>query len=533
MQVVGRARLGAFLRCFGRPGALPGALMTVCRPVIAPSSQNRCETLITQLLTMPARALRTGGAGAVRRRRGPGGAASPFHLVATPVYSGLLPFFAMPRLRSIVELLRCLRCGRYLTIPMMEPDFRRVEPPAAPCCTCRSGRRDRLGNRREIATIQGGAMADYYGTDTVVSELREDGLLIIRINRPDVANALNGVTSKAMENIMNNAETDPAVRAIIVTGTGKVFCAGEDLSELSEGGECQTVTEHGFGGLTARLCSKPVIAACNGSAAGGGMEIALSCDMVVAAENAKFGCTEVGLGIIASTGGIVRLARDINRKDCMELLLTGKKIKAPEAQGSRPDQLRRAGRRGHGPRYRAGRRVPEERPPSPSSGRRTSCTPPTRCPKRMPCATPTPRTASWRRPPTASKARPLSSRSARRFGRASNSPFSIHSVRAGIRAAIRHVPGLRSPGTFHWRTEQDERNDRSARAGNGRAARRPDDYWGDASFALSSPRRHAPPGAGRRQLTPRSTSRRRTSCTRRPSIRSRRSRRSEQPWPFR
>ena len=64
-------------------------------------------------------------------------------------------------------------------------------------------------------------MADYYGTDTVVSELREDGLLIIRINRPDVANALNGVTSKAMENIMNNAETDPAVRAIIVTGTGR------------------------------------------------------------------------------------------------------------------------------------------------------------------------------------------------------------------------------------------------------------------------------------------------------------------------
>ncbi|MFR7649801.1 MAG: enoyl-CoA hydratase/isomerase family protein, partial [Eggerthella lenta] len=144
--------------------------------------------------------------------------------------------------------------------------------------------------------------------------------------------ALNGVTSKAMENIMNNAETDPAVRAIIVTGTGKVFCAGEDLSELSEGGECQTVTEHGFGGLTARLCSKPVIAACNGSAAGGGMEIALSCDMVVASERAKFGCTEVGLGIIASTGGLVRLARDINRKDCMELLLTGKKIKADEAK---------------------------------------------------------------------------------------------------------------------------------------------------------------------------------------------------------
>lgn len=175
-------------------------------------------------------------------------------------------------------------------------------------------------------------MADYFGCETVVSDLREDGLLIMRINRPDSANALNGVTSDAMENIMNHAEKDPAVRAVIVTGTGKVFCAGEDLSELSGGGESQTVTEHGFGGITARLFSKPIIAACNGSAAGGGMEIALSCDMVVAAENAKFGCTEVGLGIIASTGGVVRLARDINRKDAMELLLTGKKIKAPEAK---------------------------------------------------------------------------------------------------------------------------------------------------------------------------------------------------------
>lgn len=176
-------------------------------------------------------------------------------------------------------------------------------------------------------------MADFHGTQEVVTDLREDGVLIMRINRPEKRNAINAVTSAAMEDIMNKAEKDKRVRVIVVTGTGeKVFCAGEDLSELSEGGECQTVTEHGFGGITARLCSKPIIAACNGSAAGGGMEIALSCDMVVAAENAKFGCTEVGLGIIASTGGIVRLARDINRKDCMELLLTGKKIKAPQAK---------------------------------------------------------------------------------------------------------------------------------------------------------------------------------------------------------
>ena len=174
-------------------------------------------------------------------------------------------------------------------------------------------------------------MSDYFGTDTVLSELRSDGLLIITINRPDSANALNGATSRAMENIMNHAEEDKGVRAIIITGAGKVFCAGEDLSELSDGGECQTVTEHGFGGITARLCSKPLIAAVNGSAAGGGMEIAMSCDIVVANERAKFGFTEVGLGIIASTGGLVRMAKDVNRKVAMELLLTGRRIKASQA----------------------------------------------------------------------------------------------------------------------------------------------------------------------------------------------------------
>ncbi len=294
-------------------------------------------------------------------------------------------------------------------------------------------------------------MADYHGTDTVVSELREDGLLIIRINRPEVANALNGVTSKAMENIMNNAETDPAVRAIIVTGTGKVFCAGEDLSELSEGGECQTVTEHGFGGLTARLCSKPVIAACNGSAAGGGMEIALSCDMVVASERAKFGCTEVGLGIIASTGGLVRLARDINRKDCMELLLTGKKIKADEAKALGLVNYV----------------VPAEEVMDKAIELAEQCL------KNAPLALKwtkyivhaadqmseedamrysTPPTASSRRPPTASRARPPSSRSATRSGRAAKPfpPASGLSV-ARRRKALRHPAPEHAPGPFRAR----------------------------------------------------------------------------------
>ena len=135
-------------------------------------------------------------------------------------------------------------------------------------------------------------MADFHGTQEVVTDLREDGVLIMRINRPEKRNAINAVTSAAMEDIMNKAEKDKRVRVIVVTGTGeKAFCAGEDLSELSSGGECMTVTDHGFGGITDRLCPKPTICAVNGVAAGGGMEIAVSCDIVVAAEHARFGLT--------------------------------------------------------------------------------------------------------------------------------------------------------------------------------------------------------------------------------------------------
>ena len=115
-----------------------------------------------------------------------------------------------------------------------------------------------------------------------------------------------------MEDILNSAEKDKDVRVIIITGSGeKSFCAGEDLSELSESGECQTVLEHGFAGITNRLSSKPIICA---------------------SKNARFGLPEVKVGLIASTGGIVRLARELPRKIAMELCLTGKLIYAEEAK---------------------------------------------------------------------------------------------------------------------------------------------------------------------------------------------------------
>lgn len=175
-------------------------------------------------------------------------------------------------------------------------------------------------------------MINYYGTEEVLSQLSDNGILTITINRPEKRNAINAKTSQAMENILNYAEKDKAVRVIIITGAGeKSFCAGEDLSELSESGECQTVLEHGFAGITNRLSSKPIIAAVNGTAVGGGLEIALACDLIVAAKTARFGLPEVKVGLIASTGGIVRLARELPRKVAMELCLTGKLIYAEEA----------------------------------------------------------------------------------------------------------------------------------------------------------------------------------------------------------
>ena len=176
-------------------------------------------------------------------------------------------------------------------------------------------------------------MRNYFGTEEVLSQLSDAGILTITINRPEKRNAINAKTSQAMEDILNNAEKDNDVRVIIITGSGeKIFCAGEDLSELSESGECQTVLEHGFAGITNRLSSKPIICAVNGTAVGGGMEIAMACDIIVAAKSARFGLPEVKVGLIASTGGIVRLARELPRKIAMELCLTGKLIYAEEAK---------------------------------------------------------------------------------------------------------------------------------------------------------------------------------------------------------
>lgn len=166
---------------------------------------------------------------------------------------------------------------------------------------------------------------------TVLTELK-DGVLIVTINRDERRNAINPETSAAMEEILNNAEKDPSVRVIILTGAGeRSFCAGEDLAAFDESGECQTIMAHGFAGMTERVSTKPIICAANGTAVAGGLEIALACDIIVAAEHARFGLSEVKVGLLATSGGLIRLPNVIPRKIAMEMCLTGKLIDAKRA----------------------------------------------------------------------------------------------------------------------------------------------------------------------------------------------------------
>ncbi|MEG1720831.1 MAG: enoyl-CoA hydratase-related protein, partial [Pseudoflavonifractor sp.] len=123
----------------------------------------------------------------------------------------------------------------------------------------------------------------------VLTQLK-DGVLIITINRDERRNAINPETSAEMEEILNLAEVNPEVRVIVLTGAGeRSFCSGEDLAAFDESGECQTIMAHGFAGITERVSTKPIICAANGTAVAGGLEIALACDLIVAAEHARFG----------------------------------------------------------------------------------------------------------------------------------------------------------------------------------------------------------------------------------------------------
>ncbi|MFD3330777.1 enoyl-CoA hydratase-related protein [Streptomyces sp. NPDC058701] len=172
-------------------------------------------------------------------------------------------------------------------------------------------------------------MASPIESDSLLLERRDD-VLIITLNRPRVRNALDVPTARALDGALTELCRDPALRAGVLTGAGGHFCSGMDLKKFPVHG-VPAVDGRGLGGLTRAQLTKPLIAAVEGAAVGGGMELALSCDLIVAGASALFALPEVTRGLIAAESGAVRLPARYPYHLAMEMLLTGDPVTAASA----------------------------------------------------------------------------------------------------------------------------------------------------------------------------------------------------------
>jgi enoyl-CoA hydratase len=153
------------------------------------------------------------------------------------------------------------------------------------------------------------------------------GIIEVTINRPEARNAMTKAAAEAIAAAMDRLDADSDLRCAILTGAGGTFCSGMDLKGFLAG-EMPVAGDRGFGGLTSWTPKKPVIAAVDGYALAGGMELALACDLIVANVDAKFGIPEAKRGLVAAGGGVVQLPRLLPRPLAMEMALTGDPITA-------------------------------------------------------------------------------------------------------------------------------------------------------------------------------------------------------------
>lgn len=168
--------------------------------------------------------------------------------------------------------------------------------------------------------------------ETLLTESR-DGVLVVRINRPKVLNALNTTVMGELVDLTGRADADPSVRAIILTGSEKAFAAGADVAEMAGKSYAEAYGTDLFSAWD-RFAStrKPVIAAVAGYALGGGCEVVMMCDIILAADTARFGQPEIRLGIMPGMGGSQRLTRLVGRAKAMDLILTARMMDAAEAE---------------------------------------------------------------------------------------------------------------------------------------------------------------------------------------------------------
>jgi enoyl-CoA hydratase/carnithine racemase len=170
-------------------------------------------------------------------------------------------------------------------------------------------------------------------SDAVLFEVIEPHIALVTINRPEARNAVNSAVSAAMEAIVERVEADPDLWAVVLTGAGPhAFCAGADLKEVSAGrSNTLAGSKNGFGGFVRAQRTKLWIAAAQGHALAGGLEILLACDLAVAAETATFGLPEVKRSLVAGAGGVFRLPRALPKAIALQMIATGEPISAATA----------------------------------------------------------------------------------------------------------------------------------------------------------------------------------------------------------
>jgi len=169
--------------------------------------------------------------------------------------------------------------------------------------------------------------------ETLIVEVSEH-ISLIKLNRPEALNALNRQLLSELTAALREAEENEKVRCVVLTGSEKAFAAGADVSEMAGKSFVDAFSQDLFGRDAARIvaCRKPIIAAVSGYALGGGCELAMMCDFIIAADTAKFGQPEINLGVVAGMGGTQRLTRFVGKSKSMDMHLTGRFMDAEEAE---------------------------------------------------------------------------------------------------------------------------------------------------------------------------------------------------------
>lgn len=169
--------------------------------------------------------------------------------------------------------------------------------------------------------------------ENIIAETKDDGVALITLHRPDALNALNSALIDELGAAIDAFEADDSIGCIVVTGSEKAFAAGADIKEMQAKSYMDAYMEN-FISKWERIttCRKPVIAAVNGFALGGGCELAMMCDFIIAGDKAKFGQPEIKLGILPGAGGSQRLTRYVGKSKAMEMCLTGRMMDAEEAE---------------------------------------------------------------------------------------------------------------------------------------------------------------------------------------------------------